>query len=87
MYGDTQEHRYAPLAEMATFYPPHLHPWSPIRDDIGALELRNGYRVRWYGCERAYINAELRLVVVGHNSRDEVRATWKKVAKKNRIGT
>jgi ABC-type phosphate/phosphonate transport system substrate-binding protein len=31
---------------------------------------------RWYGCIRAYINAELRMVIVGTNSRDEVRAKW-----------
>lgn len=31
---------------------------------------------RWFGCERAYINSELRMVLVGHNSRDEVRQTW-----------
>lgn len=50
---------------------------GPIRSDVTAVEcvLADGSR-RWFGCESAHINSELRLVVVGHPSRDEVRRNW-----------
>jgi hypothetical protein len=87
---DDKSHRYVP-AIVVTFrgsapatgfryYPPGQHPVnSPIVKDIGLVEVQSPVGSRWYGCDRAYINSELRMVMVGHNSRDEVRARWKKV--------
>jgi len=57
-------------------YPPNQHGASPIDNEITAVKAITPLGVRWYGCERAYINAELKLVVVGHNSDDEVRRRW-----------
>ena len=57
-------------------YPPGTHPHSPIKNDMTALELVTGHGSRWFGCERAYINSELRMVIVGTNPRDEVRMKW-----------
>jgi hypothetical protein len=31
--------------------------------------------VRWFGCDSAHIDSSLRMVLVGHFSRDEVRQT------------
>jgi len=63
-----------------TFYPAGVdRPGSPIRGDIGALHVRTTGGDRWFGCADAYINSELRMVVIGVDSRDEVRAKWEKV--------
>lgn len=53
----------------------------PLVEDCVALELRTERGSRWYGCENAWINAELRMVVVGFAAGDEVRSTWKPVKK------
>lgn len=59
------------------FYPVGVaRPSRVIRDDWGALELKTDGGSSWYGCVRAYINAELRMVVVGTPARDEVRMQW-----------
>jgi hypothetical protein len=59
----------------AKFHPAGSHK-GPIRSDMNALELVTDAGSRWYGCERAWINSELRMVVVGFDVRDEVRRTW-----------
>jgi hypothetical protein len=60
----------------AISHPPGTHPRSPIKNDMTALELVTTRGSRWFGCERAYINSELRMVIVGTNTRDEVRMKW-----------
>lgn len=58
-------------------YPKGQHPQGcPLVPDCTALEMVTEHGSRWYGCERAYINSELRMVVVGINSRDTVRKRW-----------
>ncbi len=51
-------------------------PRCPIGPGYVALELVTDYGSRWFGCEEAYINSELRMVVVGTNTLDEVRMRW-----------
>lgn len=58
------------------FYPAGVARPHPIRLEMGCLVLHTEHGDRCYGCERAYINSELRMVVVGTNSRDEVRSKW-----------
>ena len=59
------------------FHPAGAHPKGcPLVSSVGALELQTEGGSRWYGCERAYINSELRMVVVGANSWDESRMRW-----------
>ncbi len=86
--------RYAPTEVMtwhgaspvrrAVFHPPGTHR-SPIRPDMGALELISDHGSRWYGFEGGAINAELRMTVWGFDSRDEVRAQWRKVPKRLQV--
>src|SRR6267142_5565881 len=52
------------------------HPNSPIRNDMMALECVTDSASAWYGVQNAYINSELRMVVVGTNTRDGVRMRW-----------
>lgn len=56
---------------------PGTHDASPINNTMTALELKTDHGSRWFGCEKAYINSELRMVVIGTNPRDEVRMKWK----------
>ena len=60
------------------FYPVGTHPAScPIRADMGVLEMRVPFGSScWHGCQRAYINAELRMVIVGIDVRNEVIRKW-----------
>jgi hypothetical protein len=56
---------------------PNAHPAKcPIKPDMTVLELVTIAGSRWYGVERAYINSELRMVIAGFDSRDEVRSNW-----------
>ena len=48
----------------------------PIRQDANCVELVTEYGSRWFGCERAYINSELRMVVVGFPAKFEEMARW-----------
>lgn len=58
-------------------HPAGTHPANcPIKSEMVALELVTAKGSRWYGCERAYINSELRMVCIGFDSRDEVRRKW-----------
>lgn len=59
-------------------HPPGNHPKNcAIRNDMTALEIKTPVgRSRWYGFERAFINSELRMVVIGFDARDEVRSKW-----------
>jgi hypothetical protein len=54
-------------------------PNCPIVPNTGALLLRTGVGDRWFGCHEAYINSELRMVVIGCDARDEVRMKWEAV--------
>ena len=58
------------------FYPPSTHPHTPICNDFGCLELTTKYGVRYFGCEKGWINSELKMVIQGTNPRDEVRMGW-----------
>ena len=59
------------------FHPKGLAPnRCPIITGIGVLELQTENGSRWYGCQEAYINSELKMVVIGCNSRDEIRMGW-----------
>jgi hypothetical protein len=56
-----------------------VHATPPAKCPISApaiLELVTDYGSRWFGCDRAWINSELRMVTIGFNSRDEVRSKW-----------
>lgn len=95
---DTEHHdltpRYAPDSVIITghgmqpvissrYYPVGTHPaYCPIRHDMNVLELRTPKGSRWYGCESAHINSELRMVVIGCDKRDEVRTAWKPAKRK-----
>ncbi len=48
----------------------------PIRKEFCVLELQTAYGSRWFGVQSGYINSELRMVIIGTNSRDEVRMKW-----------
>jgi hypothetical protein len=64
-------------------HPPGTHH-GPIVSSMTALEIETPYGSRWFGVESAYINSQLRAVVVGTNRRDEVRMKWLVVPKKFR---
>lgn len=64
-------------------HPPGTHR-GVITPDMTALELVTDRGSRWYGVEDAYINSELKMVVVGTDRRDEVRMAWKVVPKNKR---
>ena len=53
---------------------------APLVADCTAVRctLSNG-AVRWFGCDHAYIDSSLRMVVVGTNPRDKVRMSWEVV--------
>lgn len=58
-------------------HPPHKHPPDcPLTPDCTALELRTLHVSRWFGFEKAWINAELKVVVSGFPASDEIRRTW-----------
>jgi hypothetical protein len=80
--------RYAPARVMITghglqpvtrsiFYPAGQHPAGCfIREEMGVLALHTPHGSRWYGCDHAFIDSSLRIVVIGCDSRDEVRTRW-----------
>lgn len=84
----TEQHRYTPTEVMildhgmvpvvaAIAHPPGKHS-GIIRQDLCAIELRTAYnRSRWFGCARAYINEELRMVAV--DPAPAFLHTWKPV--------
>lgn len=58
-------------------HPPGVRPKGcPIKPEYTVLELRTEFGSRWYGCKDAYINSELRMVIIGTSPRDEVRMKW-----------
>ncbi len=66
----------------ARSYPPGTHPKGCIiRQDCTAVELVTDHGSRWFGFDKARINSELRMVVQGFDSRDEVRSKWEPAAK------
>lgn len=56
----------------AESHPPGTHPTSPIKDEMTAMQLRTRAGSRWYGCERAYIDSYLRMVIVGYQGAESV---------------
>ena len=67
------------------FFPIGQHPEECyIRADMGVLKLSTAVGDRLYGCKHAYINSELRMVVIGTFRSDEVRTKWEVVPEKLR---
>lgn len=64
-------------------HPAGTHQDSPIKNDMVALEMKTQIRSSWYGIQSGYINSELRMVVIGTPSRDEVRMKWEIVKPEN----
>lgn len=61
-------------------HPVGAHPAKcPLIEDCVALELISHYGSRWYGVKEAYINSELRMIVIGFNARFEEMQKWEKV--------
>ena len=58
-------------------FPADQHEGSPIVNSMTAVRatLENGAD-RWFGCQHAYIDSHLRMVIVGTNPGDEVRMGW-----------
>lgn len=70
-----------PVARVVA-HPPGSHPEKcPLVPDVVAVEcqLAQNGGSRWFGCQSAYIDSHLRMVIVGTNSRDEVRTAWEQV--------
>lgn len=84
--GSAGQHRAMDLPVLRYIaHPAGHHPKGcPLIAECTALELQTEFGSRWYGCERAYINSELRMVVVGTNPRDEVRMGWEVVPEDRR---
>jgi hypothetical protein len=58
-------------------HPPGNHPPScPIRKDLTVLECVTEHGSTWWGFDKVWINSELRMVVQGFDSRDEIRRNW-----------
>ena len=56
---------------------PGAHPKGcPLVSDCVALECVTDVGSRWYGVAKAWINCELRVVIMGTNPSDEVRMRW-----------
>ena len=60
-------------------HPPGTHPGSCIRADMTAVEVKTPFQSRWFGTEKAYIDASLRMVME-INPRDEVLSKWEDAA-------
>ena len=62
-------------------FAPRGHNSPVIRKDMGCLTvtMANGV-VRYFGCDRAYINSRLEMVVIGCNANDIARMGWTPVA-------
>lgn len=59
-------------------YPPGQHPKGcPLVPNCTALECVTANGSRWFGCDKAWINSELKMVIIGTNPRDFVRMHWK----------
>lgn len=81
--------RYAPKSVMTVrgvlpvsryiAHSPGSHPGSPIRNELTALEMKTEAGSRWFGCERAYIDGSLEMVIVGIDDRNQIMMQWKKV--------
>lgn len=68
-------------------HPPGAHPVGcPLVATCTALEMRTAYGSRWWGVEKAWINAELRMVVSGFPAACEIRRKWRRVAPKDAAG-
>ena len=52
------------------------HSIKTIRKDAACVELKTKAGSRFFGCESAYINSELRMVVIGCDRLDQVRMSW-----------
>ena len=76
--------RTLPVIRWRSYPPGRRETDCPIRPEFTALECVTAAGSRWYGCARAYINSELRMVVIGTNPRDEVRMRWEVVPEDRR---
>ena len=96
--NNTMIYKYAPTQAMSLdhgmiqvikwqSFPPFNHPMdSPIKDDYTLLVLTlSDNSKRFWGCQDAYINSELKMVVVfGDDLTDEViLKSWKTVHPEN----
>lgn len=57
------------------FHPPG-HKVKVIRSDHGCLEMITEHGSRYWGFDKGWINSELRMVVQGFSSCDEIRSKW-----------
>jgi hypothetical protein len=58
-------------------HPPLLHPnGCPIFKGLTAVEVKTDGCSRWYGVEKAYIDATLQMVVEGFDEGFEEMAKW-----------
>ncbi len=73
-WGLREKFAVAPVTQMV-FHPAGTHK-GPIKSDWACVQVVTEHGSRWYGCVRAYINSELRMVIVGTPERDEVRMKW-----------
>lgn len=59
------------------FHPPGKHPSeSPIKSEVGCVALTTIGGTRWYGCDKGWINSELRMVVSGFPAKFEEMSNW-----------
>jgi hypothetical protein len=58
-------------------HPPNAHPkHCPLVPTCTAVEFITPYGSRWWGCEKAWINSELRMVMSGFDLRNELINKW-----------
>ncbi len=65
-----------PVTRWVAHPPSDDRPGCPLVPTVTALECVTDKGSRWYGCERAYINSELRMVVVGFPAAFEAVRAW-----------
>ena len=91
----SKQHKYAPSHTFALGYGrvpilryvahPPGHYGMPIRSDMTCLELVTAHGSRYWGFDRCYINARLRMVCVGFSTRNEIVRGWATVSVKDRV--
>ena len=58
-------------------HPPNAHPKQcPLVPECTAIEFITAYGSRWWGCDKAWINSELRMVASGFDMRNELVNKW-----------
>ena len=80
MYS-TKSHKFLPVVGIVA-YPKEKHKDKPIKNDFACISftLSDG-SLRYWGCERAYINSELRMIAVFDNTKviSELILAWEDV--------